>query len=86
MVVHPGLCRTWSETPKTGFLTTRLILFATYLIPQRGHRAIEQSDSSNLKSEKYEPTSNLTSHDIKVLIDKKQWKVSNCGKTACILN
>ena len=25
MVVQPGLCRTWSETPKTGFLTTRLI-------------------------------------------------------------
>ena len=23
-VVQPGLCRTWSETPKTGFLTTRL--------------------------------------------------------------
>ena len=23
--VQPGLCRTWSETPKTGFLTTRLI-------------------------------------------------------------
>ena len=26
VVVQPGLCRTWSETPKTGFLTTRLIL------------------------------------------------------------
>ena len=25
VVVQPGLCRTWSETPKTGFLTTRLI-------------------------------------------------------------
>ena len=25
MFVQPGLCRTWSETPKTGFLTTRLI-------------------------------------------------------------
>ena len=24
MVVQPGLCQTWSETPKTGFLTTRL--------------------------------------------------------------
>ena len=25
MVVQPGLCGTWSETPKTSFLTTRLI-------------------------------------------------------------
>ena len=24
-VVQPGLCRIWSETPNTGFLTTRLI-------------------------------------------------------------
>ena len=26
VAVQPGLCRTWSETPKTGFLTTRLKL------------------------------------------------------------
>ena len=26
VAVQPGLCWTWSETPKTGFLTTRLIL------------------------------------------------------------
>ena len=25
VAVQPGLCRTWSETPKTSFLTTRLI-------------------------------------------------------------
>ena len=25
MAVQPGLCGTWSETPKTGFLTTQLI-------------------------------------------------------------
>ena len=24
VAVQPGLCRTWLETPKTGFLTTRL--------------------------------------------------------------
>ena len=24
VTVQPGLCRTWSETPNTGFLTTRL--------------------------------------------------------------
>ena len=29
VVVQPGLCRTWSETPKTGFLTTGLSLFKT---------------------------------------------------------
>ena len=26
VVVQSGLCGAWSETPKTGFLTTRLIL------------------------------------------------------------
>ena len=26
VAVQPGLCRTWSETPKTDFLTTRLTL------------------------------------------------------------
>ena len=26
VAVQPGLCRTWSETPKTGFLTTMLKL------------------------------------------------------------
>ena len=26
VAVQPGLCRTWSETPKAGFLTTRLCL------------------------------------------------------------
>ena len=28
MAVQPGLCRTWSETPKTGFLTMRLICWS----------------------------------------------------------
>ena len=32
MVVQPGLCQTWSEIPKTGFLTTRLILLSFQLI------------------------------------------------------
>ena len=32
MVLQPGLCRTWSETPKTGFLRTRLILLYKFLI------------------------------------------------------
>ena len=27
VVIQPGLCRTWSQTQKTGFLTTRLIYF-----------------------------------------------------------
>ena len=29
VAVQPGLCGTWSETPKTGFLTTRLIFART---------------------------------------------------------
>ena len=27
VVVQPGLSQTWSETPKTGFLTTRLTFY-----------------------------------------------------------
>ena len=29
VAVQPGLCGTWSETPKTGFLRTRLILIGS---------------------------------------------------------
>ena len=35
VVVQPGLCRTWSEPPKTGFLTTRLICMYVILILKR---------------------------------------------------
>ena len=35
MAVQPGLCGTWSETPKTGFLTTRLILDYRCIIQAR---------------------------------------------------
>ena len=31
--VQPGLCRTWSETPKTGFLETRLMYGLLRLCP-----------------------------------------------------
>ena len=29
VIAQPGLCGTWSETPKTGFLITRLIFLLT---------------------------------------------------------
>ena len=32
-LVQAGLCRTWSETPKTGFLASRLIYILYYLAP-----------------------------------------------------
>ena len=34
VAVQPGLCGTWSETPKTGFLTTRLNLYNSK-VPER---------------------------------------------------
>ena len=37
MAVQAGLCRTWSETPKTGFLRTRLILSATFFNMFKGY-------------------------------------------------
>ena len=33
VAVQPGLCRTWSEIPKTGFLITRLINEITIVPP-----------------------------------------------------
>ena len=39
VVVQPGLCGTWSETPNTGFLTTRLISFLCFLISKRVQKA-----------------------------------------------
>ena len=32
VAVQPGLCQTWSQTPKTGFLRTRLILYMYFAI------------------------------------------------------
>ena len=32
MVVQPGLSGTWLETPKTGFLTTRLVWYINYFV------------------------------------------------------
>ena len=43
VAVQPGLCRTWSETPKTGFLTPRLIWSveeAHYLAHQIGKQDV----------------------------------------------
>ena len=31
VAVQPGLCRTWSETPKTGFLTMRLKYYSSII-------------------------------------------------------
>ena len=33
MAVEPGLCKTWSETSKTGFLASRLIYFYKGVTP-----------------------------------------------------
>ena len=41
--VQPGLCRTWSETPKTGFLTTRLIGLSDRMSPY-SRPALDQSN------------------------------------------
>ena len=37
VAVQPGLCRTWSETPKTGFLRMRLI-YEVYLVNSGAER------------------------------------------------
>ena len=37
VAVQPGLCQTWSETPKTGFLTTRLIFVEFWFFINNGN-------------------------------------------------
>ena len=36
VAVQPGLCGTWSETPKAGFLRTRLILSKLFALQKEG--------------------------------------------------
>ena len=49
MAVQPGLCRTWSDIPKTGFLTTRLILYTSEMntVPKENHDYIMQIKKCN---------------------------------------
>ena len=52
MAVHvqPGLCSTWSETPKTGFLTTRLnCLYFCLDLNEDGELELLDSDIKDLK-------------------------------------
>ena len=37
VIAQPGLCQTWSETPKTGFLTKRLIYLPSLDMPTAIH-------------------------------------------------
>ena len=53
VAVQPGLCRTWSETPKTGFLITRLIKFKVRgydgVIPPNDAKYIPNSEDSPIR-------------------------------------
>ena len=46
MTVQPGLCRTWSQTPKTGFLRTRLLYSD---VTQSDHRTTLSAPDAKLK-------------------------------------
>ena len=41
MAVQPGLCRTWSETSKTGFLMTTLLLYFQSVEGEHHEKAVE---------------------------------------------
>ena len=51
VTVQPGLFRTWSETPKTSFLTTRLI-YPSYISAIKGRKKDDRpvSDHDDLLS------------------------------------
>ena len=53
VVVQPGLCRTWSETPKTGFFRTRLISLKTITIARLCNLLVfygSKDDNSSMKN------------------------------------
>ena len=62
MIVQPGLCRTWSETPKTGFLTTRLIYnrFASLIGPRETMNRIINDTHSSIFAPDYSKFVTLT--------------------------
>ena len=50
MTVQVGLCQTWSETPKTGFLASRLISISN----SRHYRTILIPDLSTIEFDKFQ--------------------------------
>ena len=59
MTAQPSLCRTWSETPKTGFLTTRHILFSIQVkVEVESDPEIADQSSENYTSEDRTSNSN----------------------------
>ena len=63
MIAQPSFCQTWSETPKTGFLTTRLNY---HQIPSNTHH-ISSSGSDRLISER-RPKHNKVSQNCSIII------------------
>ena len=52
VVVQPGLCRTWSETPKTGFLTgakSRFSHYGTLYLAVTSNQSVQLQNWSGLK-------------------------------------
>ena len=48
VAVQPGLCGTWSETPKTGFLTTRLI-YGSHIVPEHSNLCLIRLSSDKVQ-------------------------------------
>ena len=62
VAVQPGLCRTWSETPKTGFLRTRLISKTMCVFRQNSQSNQCRLRSSLIMSCSFEDISRLFGH------------------------
>ena len=57
-----GLCRTWSETPKTGFLTTRLIWYVYF-----PHCAQSKKKTRTVRESDYSPAVELSEQKDKLV-------------------
>ena len=57
--VHVGLCQTWSETPKTGFLVSRLISFQLCLALVMAMPGKKSMNTTNIKTISVIPMANI---------------------------
>ena len=90
MIVQPGLCGTWSETSKNGFLITRLISELMLLQPTSKRKKAEPDGAEKKnkeipKSEENMSPDKKTEENSDQEEDRKERKKKKSKKEVCFL-